>query len=203
MATHYSILAWRMLWTEKPGGLQSTGLQRVGHDRATFTHSLIYKAVRNPDFLISDFYFTKATILNSLRILCWVHKRIMPLISLFFDFLIVLAISLVSSGSILYPFPCTVCVHANLLQFCLTLCNLWTVAHQAPLSMGFSRKKYWSGLPWPPPGTLPDPGIEPTSLMSPVLADGFFTTSTTFFTTRAGKPLLTVYLYLFSGFIEI
>jgi len=107
MATHYSILAWRMLWTEKPGGLQSTGLQRVGHDRATFTHSLIYKAVRNPDFLISDFYFTKATILNSLRILCWVHKRIMPLISLFFDFLIVLAISLVSSGSILYPFPCS------------------------------------------------------------------------------------------------
>ena len=43
----------------------------------------------------------------------------------------------------------------------------WTVARQAPLSTGFSRQEYWSGLPGPPPGELPDPGIEPTSLMSP------------------------------------
>ena len=43
----------------------------------------------------------------------------------------------------------------------------WTVAHQAPLSMGFSRQAYWSGLLWPPPGDLPDPGIEPESLESP------------------------------------
>ena len=54
----------------------------------------------------------------------------------------------------------------------------WTVARQAPLSMGFSRQEYWSGLPCPP-GDLPDPGIEPTSLRSPPLADGFFTTSAT------------------------
>ena len=40
----------------------------------------------------------------------------------------------------------------------------WTVAHQAPLSMGFSRQEYWSGLPFPSPGDLPDPGIEPRSL---------------------------------------
>ena len=39
----------------------------------------------------------------------------------------------------------------------------WTVAHQAPLSMGFSRKEYWSGLPFPSPGDLPDPGIKPRS----------------------------------------
>ena len=44
---------------------------------------------------------------------------------------------------------------------------------------GFSRQKYGSGLPCPPPGDIPDPGIEPTSLMSPALAGGFFTTSTT------------------------
>ena len=51
------------------------------------------------------------------------------------------------------------------------LCEtLWTIAHQAPLSMGFSRQEYWSGLPCPPPGDLPNPGIEPTSLMSPALA---------------------------------
>ena len=49
----------------------------------------------------------------------------------------------------------------------------WTEALQAPLSMGFSRQEYWSGLPCPPPGDLPDPGIEPTSLMSPALAGGF------------------------------
>ena len=53
------------------------------------------------------------------------------------------------------------------------------VAHQAPLSMEFSRQAYWSGLPFPSPGDLPDPGIERASLMSPALAGGFFTTSAT------------------------
>ena len=51
--------------------------------------------------------------------------------------------------------------------------TLWTVAFQTPLSKGFSRQEYWSGLPCPPPGDLPDPGIEPASL---TLAGGFFTT---------------------------
>ena len=55
----------------------------------------------------------------------------------------------------------------------------WTVAHQAPLSMGFFRQEYWSGLPFPPPGDLPDPGIKPKSLMSPKLAGRFFTTNAT------------------------
>ena len=55
--------------------------------------------------------------------------------------------------------------------------NPWTVARQASLSMGFSRQAYWSGLPCPPPGDVPNPGIEPVSLMSPALAGGFFTTS--------------------------
>ena len=49
----------------------------------------------------------------------------------------------------------------------------WTVAHQASLSMGFSRQEYWSELPFPPPGDLLDPGIEPASLRSPVLAGEF------------------------------
>ena len=55
---------------------------------------------------------------------------------------------------------------------------LWTVAHQAPLFMGFSRQEYWSGLPCPTPEDLPDPGIEPVSLLSPALAGGIFATST-------------------------
>ena len=46
---------------------------------------------------------------------------------------------------------------------CLTLVTPWTVAGQAPLSMGFSRQEYWSGLPCPPPGDLPNPGTEPRS----------------------------------------
>ena len=56
---------------------------------------------------------------------------------------------------------------------------LWTVACQAPLSMGFSRQGYWSGLPYPPPGDLLNPGIKSTALMSPALAGCFFITSTT------------------------
>ena len=45
--------------------------------------------------------------------------------------------------------------------------------------MDFSRQRYWTGLPFPPPGDLPDPGVKPVSLVSSALADGFFTTSTT------------------------
>ena len=52
--------------------------------------------------------------------------------------------------------------------------TLWTIAHQTPLSMRFSRKDYWSGLPCPPPGDLPNPAVEPTSLISLALAGGLF-----------------------------
>ena len=48
-------------------------------------------------------------------------------------------------------------------KLCLTFATPWTVACQAPLSMGFSRQEYWSGLPFPSPGDLPNPGIEPRS----------------------------------------
>ena len=57
--------------------------------------------------------------------------------------------------------------------------TLQTGAHQAPLSMGFSRREYWNVLPCPPPGDLPDPGIKPAFLRSPVLPGGFFTSRTT------------------------
>ena len=68
-------------------------------------------------------------------------------------------------------------VRAKVLQSCPTLCDTRDYSRQAPLSMGFSRQEHWSGLPFPLPGHLPDPGIELTSLMSPALAGGFFTTS--------------------------
>ena len=66
-----------------------------------------------------------------------------------------------------------VCVHARSLA--RPLGTSWTVSHQAPLSMGFSRQEYWSGVPFPSPGDLPDPGIELTSLASPAVAGRVFT----------------------------
>ena len=57
--------------------------------------------------------------------------------------------------------------------------TLWTVACQAPLSMGFSRQEYWNELPCPPPGEIPDPGTKSISLVSPALVRKFFTTSAT------------------------
>ena len=57
--------------------------------------------------------------------------------------------------------------------------TLWTIAPQVPLSKRFSRKEYWSGFPCPPPGNLPNPGIEAVSFMSPVLASVFFPNSAT------------------------
>ena len=55
----------------------------------------------------------------------------------------------------------------------------WTAVHQPSLSMGFSRQEYWSGLPFPSPGDLPDTGIKPASLLSPALTGKFFITSAT------------------------
>ena len=73
---------------------------------------------------------------------------------------------------------------------CVCVCSvvsdsvtLWTVAHQAPLSMEFSRQEYGSRLPYPTPRDLPDPGIEPKSPASPALAGRFFTTA------PPGKPV--------------
>ena len=64
-------------------------------------------------------------------------------------------------------------------QSCPTLCNPCTEASQAPLPMEFSRHEFWSGLPFPFPVDLPDPGVEPSSPVSPALTRGFFTSSAT------------------------
>ena len=91
-----------------------------------------------------------------------------------------------------HPTPSLACLHKQLASPSLTwtlwkvllsrvrlFATSWTVAHQAPLSMIFSRQEYWSGLPFPSPGDLPNPGIEPAY---PALAGGFFTTE------LPGKP---------------
>ena len=69
-------------------------------------------------------------------------------------------------------------MHAWMLSCVQFFATLWIVAYQTPLSLGFSRQEYWVGLPFPTPGNLPNSGIHPTSLVSPVLAGRFFTTST-------------------------
>ena len=93
-----------------------------------------------------------------------------------------------------HNFLCVLCVvqsHFSHVQLFVTpspAVTLWTVAQQAPLSMGFSRWEYWSGLPCPP-GDLPNPGIEPMFLTSPALAGGFFTTTTTWEARTTSMPL--------------
>ena len=126
MTTHSSTLAWKIPWAEKPGRLQSMGLQRVGHNWVT---SLSFTLDICPGVWLPD------------------HC-------------------------------CCCCLVAKL---CPTVVIPWTVAHQAPLSMGFSRQEYWSGLPCPSRGDLPDPGMEP---VSSALPGGFFTAK------PPGKPLL-------------
>ena len=69
--------------------------------------------------------------------------------------------------------------HSSVLAWRIPGMGEWTIACQAPLSMGFPRQEYWSGLPFPPSEDLSDPGIEPASL---ALAGGFFTTE------PPGKP---------------
>ena len=66
------------------------------------------------------------------------------------------------------------CVCAKSLQLCLALYDPVDYSPPAPLSMRFSRQEHWNGLPCPPPGDLPDPGVEPISLISPALVGGFF-----------------------------
>ena len=74
---------------------------------------------------------------------------------------------------------CMLQSESEVAQSCPTLCDPWTVAHQAPPSMGFSRQEYWSGLPFPSPGDLRDPETE---AVSSALAGGFFTSE------PPGKP---------------
>ena len=148
MATHPSILAWKTPWREEPGRLQSIGLQRVGHH---WIHLALDKR--------KDINFE----LNCLESNAY--------------FVLVKA-----PGGSRTPFWWFNCerkkVKVKSFTHVLLFVTLWTVAHQAPPSMGFSKQEYWSGLPFPSPD-LPDPGIEPTC---PALPGEFFTTE------PPGKP---------------
>ena len=71
------------------------------------------------------------------------------------------------------------CVHASSLSHICLFAAPWAIARPDALSMEFYRQDYWSGLPFPTPGNIPNPGVEPMSLVSPTLAGGFLTNCTT------------------------
>ena len=123
MATHSSVLAWRIPGTGKPCGLPSMGSHRVGHDWS--------------DLAVADSIQTHVHFGN--------HKKLMK-------------------------------VKVSITQLCLTLRDFMDCS-LPDSSMRFSRQESLSGLPCPPPGHLPDPGIELACFMCPALTGGFFTTS--------------------------
>ena len=79
------------------------------------------------------------------------------------------------------------CVSAKLLQSCPALCGAVDSSPPAPLSMGFPRQEYWTGLPFAAPRDLPDPGTKPTSPMPPALAGRFFITSATWSSSKSKR----------------
>ena len=151
MGTHSSILAWRIPWTVEPGGLQSMESQRVGHLATKLQQQQKQYPPQKYWWELND---NKRQSLKAIPIIwekkCIILKQIRD-----------------SDGGGLVA------------KLCLSLVTLWTVACQAPLSMGFPRQEHWSGLPFLSPGDLPYPGIEATS---PALAGRFFTTE------PPGKP---------------
>ena len=157
MATHSSTLPWKIPWTEEPGGLQSMGSLRVRHDWKTFT---------------SYFHALEKEMATHSSVLAWrIPGTGEP------D-----GLPSVGSHRVRHDWSNLAAAAAYCSQSlsCVRLfATLWTVAYQAPPSMGFSRQEYWSGLPFPPPGDLPNSGIKPTS---PALAGKFFTTE------LPGKP---------------
>ena len=94
---------------------------------------------------------------------------------------------LVAQSLLVWKISCVLCdrrtlyvhAHAQLLSHVWHFVTPWTVSHQTPLPMEFSREEYWTGLPFPSPGNLPNPGSEPTSLLSPTIVDIFIITSAT------------------------
>ena len=108
----------------------------------------------------------------------WTYQHALPFVC--FPILSVLSFSLIFCDAVSSP-PFLLWVHVLNHFSCIWLfATLWTVGHQAPLTMGFSRQELWSGLPCLPSGNLLKPGIEPESLWTRAVAGTFFTTSTTF-----------------------
>ena len=152
MTTHSSTLAWKIPGTEEAGRLPSMGLQRVRHHWGT---SLLINYHLEADLALSliwevKFYWHTARSFTD-RFCLFLHYK-----------------ELSNRDHMACVCMLTCFSHVQLFA------TLWTVACQDPLSLGFSRQKYWSGLPCPPPGDLPNPGIELVSSLSPALQKNSF-----------------------------
>ena len=169
MATHSSILAWRIPGTEEPGGLPSMWSHRVRHDWSDLAcmhaGSMEYR-VGGEDLAESP--LSRKSVAKKL-LTCgnsryWHHY--------------VKSVSFINL-CLLSHFSCV-----------WLFATPWTIACQVPLSMRVTKQEYWSGLPLPFPGDLPDQGIEPMSPASPALQGGFFFVFLFFFFTTEllGKP---------------
>ena len=187
MATHCSILAWRIPWTEEPVGL------RVRHDWANGTHWHCPSLPKpHPLFCLSPSCLSLGFLLffspSSLQ--PW-NTEFLLLDTSPFPFLTLhpsltpirlVPIPHFCRGAVVNPgwrfFSLAVLTFCVLAQSCSRVwlfATPWTVACQAPLSMRVSRQEYWSGLLSPPPRELPDSGLEAVSPMAFALAGGFFT----------------------------
>ena len=141
MATHSSVLTWRIPGTGEPGGLPSLGSHRVGHDwsdLAAAATAMLILVSQVAQWLRISLPSRRCKFSSWVGKIPWRRKW--------------------QSTPVFLPGK-----------------SLWTVAHQAPLSMGFSGQEYWTWLPSPFPRDLPNPGIKPPTLVSPALAGKFFT----------------------------
>ena len=173
IVTHSCILSWRIPWTEEPGRLQSMGSQRVRHNWATNTHPQRNFCKWNSRegevavFLSCSFQRRRClsqylSLQLSLFSVCLSLSHSFSL----FPFLSCIVSALLLKSSFLRSK-----VKVKSLSCVQLFATPWTVAYKVPPSMEFSRQEHWSGLPFPSPGHLPDPGVEP---VSPALqADAF------------------------------
>ena len=157
MATHSSTLAWKIPWAEEPARLQSMGSLRVGHDWTTSLSLFTFMHWRRkwqptPVFLPGE---SQGLVKPGGQLSMGSHR-------VGHDWSNLAAAAAADDGK-LGDEQSWIVSEVKLLNRVWYFEIPWTIAYQAPLSMEFSRQEYWSGLPFPSPGDLPDPGIE-TSL---------------------------------------
>ena len=196
MATHSSVLAWRIPGMGESGVLPSQGSHRVGHDWSDLAAAAAAACIRLTFLLMASVNSGKTFLRNHLKwkstILEWKKKNhlkalletnlnrwpeeIGPLNEEKQTGWEAHLTGFSSQG--IFKSTLHMGMHAKSLQSCPTLCD--TMENPPGSSVhGFSRQEYQSGLPCPPPGDLPNPGIEPSPLISPAFAGRFFTTSAT------------------------
>ena len=171
MATLSSILAWKIPWIEEPGGLHSMGSQRVGQDWATELNWYVKEACECVQLLSRvQLFATPWTVARQVPLSMgfprqefWSGLPIPPPEDLPNPGIKLASLVSLPLAAGFFTAGTTWEIKWKLPSFIQLFLTPWIVARQAILSMEFSRQEYWSGLPFPSPGDLPDPGIEPGS----------------------------------------